>query len=169
MTSNEIVVGFDVSPSARAALEWAAGQARSTGWTLRALHVLDWASADNMYAMPVVEDRVYSQDDRVDSGYRHRLEQAFASSGPEEGWSLQLGQGHAGRLLVDQSRDAQLLVVGSREHVGLERILIGSASHYCVNHAKCPVVVVPIPAPKSLPDQRARESSPRVSHRASAS
>ena len=164
MINNEIVVGFDVSPSARAALEWAARQARSTGWTLRALHVLDWASADNVYAMPVIEDRVYTEDDLVDSGYRHRLEQAFASIGPDEGWSLQLGQGHAGRLLVDQSRDAQLLVVGSREHVGLERILVGSASHYCVSHAKCPVVVVPISAPKPPADQHAGESSPGVSH-----
>ena len=49
MANNEIVVGFDVSPSARAALEWAAQQARSTGWNLRALHVVDWASVDNMY------------------------------------------------------------------------------------------------------------------------
>ena len=79
MINNEIVVGFDVSPSARAALEWAARQARSTGWTLRALHVLDWASAHNLYAMPVIEDRVYAEDDLVDAGYRRQLEEAFAS------------------------------------------------------------------------------------------
>ena len=164
MTTNEVVVGFDLSPSSRAALEWAAQQARSTGWTLRALHVLDWASVDNMYAMPVIEDRVYGEDDVIDAGYRRRLDEAFARIGPDEGWSLQHGQGHAGRLLVDQSRNAQLLVVGSHEHVGFERILVGSASHYCVSHAKCPVVVVPISAPKPPSDQHAGESSPGVSH-----
>jgi nucleotide-binding universal stress UspA family protein len=36
----EIVVGLDLSPSARAALDWAAEQARATGQTLRAVHVI---------------------------------------------------------------------------------------------------------------------------------
>ncbi len=164
MATNEIVVGFDVSPSARAALDWAASQARTTGWSLRALHVVDWARAHNMYTIPVIEDRVYADDDLLDAEYRRQIKQAFASIGPEAGWSLQLGQGHAGRLLVDQSKDAQMLVVGSREHVGLERILVGSASHYCVSHAKCPVVVVPMPGSKPPADQHAGESSSGVSH-----
>jgi len=38
----EIVVGLDDSPSSRAALDWAAAQARSVGAVLRAVHVLDW-------------------------------------------------------------------------------------------------------------------------------
>ena len=164
MVNNEIVVGFDVSPSARAALDWAAGQARSTEWKLRALHVVDWASAHNLFVMPVIEDRVYADDDPVDAEYRRQLEEAFASIGPDAGWTLQVGQGHAGRLLVDQSRDAQLLVVGSREHLGLERVFVGSASHYCVNHAKCPVVVVPMPESKPRTGQRSRESSAGLSH-----
>ena len=39
---NEIVVGLDDSPSGKAALDWAAQQARSTGAVLRAVHALDW-------------------------------------------------------------------------------------------------------------------------------
>jgi nucleotide-binding universal stress UspA family protein len=39
---NEIVAGLDDSPSGKAALEWAAQQARSTGAVLRAVHALDW-------------------------------------------------------------------------------------------------------------------------------
>jgi nucleotide-binding universal stress UspA family protein len=109
--------------------------------------------------MPVIEDRVYGEDDLVDAGFRRRLEEAFARIGPEEVWSLQVGQGHAGRLLVDESRGAQMLVVGSREHLGLQRILIGSASHYCVGHAACPVVIVPMPASEPGPDQHASESA----------
>jgi nucleotide-binding universal stress UspA family protein len=40
--SNKIVVGLDSSPSGKAALIWAAEQARSLGTTLRAVHALDW-------------------------------------------------------------------------------------------------------------------------------
>jgi hypothetical protein len=40
--SNEIGVGLDDSPSGKAALNWAAEQARSLGTTLRAAHALDW-------------------------------------------------------------------------------------------------------------------------------
>ena len=161
MTSNEIVVGFDVSPSALAALAWAADQARSTGCTLRAIHVVDWARAQNLYAVPVVEDRVYNEDDPVDAEYRRQVEEAFASIGPAADWTLQFGQGHAGRVLVDRARNARLLVLGGREHVGLERILVGSASHYCISHAKCPVVVVPAPPAEPVSAQHRGVTSRR--------
>jgi nucleotide-binding universal stress UspA family protein len=39
---NEIVVGLDDSRSSKAALDWAAEQARSVAAVLRAVHVLDW-------------------------------------------------------------------------------------------------------------------------------
>ena len=41
MTADEIIVGIDDSPSACAALRWAAAYARSTGTALRAIHVVD--------------------------------------------------------------------------------------------------------------------------------
>ena len=37
-----IVVGLDDTPTSRAALRWAARQARLTGATVRAVHVIDW-------------------------------------------------------------------------------------------------------------------------------
>jgi hypothetical protein len=37
---NEIVVGVDLSQSARAAVTWAAVQARATGQTLQAVHAI---------------------------------------------------------------------------------------------------------------------------------
>ena len=38
---NEIVVGIDLSPSARAALGWAAEQSGATGQNLLAVHAVD--------------------------------------------------------------------------------------------------------------------------------
>ena len=47
-----------------------------------------------------------------------------------------------GPALVAASRDADLLVVGSRGHGGFEGMLMGSVGQYCTRHATCSVVVV---------------------------
>jgi nucleotide-binding universal stress UspA family protein len=55
---------------------------------------------------------------------------------------LDVVEGPAGPVLVERARRAALLVVGTREHVGLRRLVAGSVSHYCLSHAECPVVAV---------------------------
>jgi nucleotide-binding universal stress UspA family protein len=59
MTADEIIVGIDDSPSARAGLRWAAAHTRSAGTALRAIHVVDWPEAQDMCVYPVVADYVY--------------------------------------------------------------------------------------------------------------
>jgi nucleotide-binding universal stress UspA family protein len=51
-------------------------------------------------------------------------------------------EGEPALTLVRRSKDAALLVVGSRGHGAFVGMLIGSVSQYCVAHARCPVVVL---------------------------
>lgn len=147
MSKHEIVVGIDDSPSGRQAMAWAAAYARATGSTLRAVHVLAWPLVrDLYYANPVVPDYVYPDVEEVEERYRTPSSEIFAAVHPEPGWTLQFGQGHAGRVLVAESAEAELLVVGTREHTGIGRLVNGSVGHYCLNHARCPVVGVPVPS-----------------------
>lgn len=58
-------------------------------------------------------------------------------------WVTQIvRQGRAAAVLVDESTEADLLVVGNRGHGELAGILLSSVSEHCVAHAHCPVVVV---------------------------
>jgi nucleotide-binding universal stress UspA family protein len=50
-------------------------------------------------------------------------------------------QGHAAPLLVEASKGADLLVVGSRGHGEFVGMLIGSVSEYCATNAHCPVLI----------------------------
>jgi nucleotide-binding universal stress UspA family protein len=154
MTRNEIVVGLDDSPSGKAALRWAAEQAIRAQAVLRAVHVLDWPYGPDDSDVPASRDAVSLTFDQRQAAYLARITKVFDDASPRPDWLIQFATGEPGPVLVRQSGDSQLLVVGTREHVGLGRLLVGSISHYCLNHALCPVVAVPALTPaESVLDQ----------------
>jgi nucleotide-binding universal stress UspA family protein len=143
---NEIVVGLDDSPSSKAALSWAAEQAKSVGAVLRAVHVLDWPyglSSAGFTAPVNVKDL---SRDELQNAYRQAITAVFDAISPRPDWILRFATGDTGPVLVRESKDVRLLVVGTGEHVGLGRLVSGSVSHFCLSHAVCPVVAVPAPA-----------------------
>ena len=105
--------------------------------------VLAWPQASDMYAYSVVADQVFPDPAPLEAMYRTPSEMVFAEVDPEPGWTLRFAQGHAGRILVEESKDALMLVLGAREHTGVMRLLNGSTGHYCLNHVVCPLVAVP--------------------------
>ena len=64
-------------------------------------------------------------------------------------WSLDVVEGQPGPVLVERSRHAALLVLGTGEHVGLRRVVSGSVGHYCLTRTPCPMVAIPAGQPSS--------------------
>jgi nucleotide-binding universal stress UspA family protein len=79
----------------------------------------------------------------LDADYREAITAVFDSTQPEPGWRLEFLSGEPGSVLLAESVGAALLVVGTKEHVGIARLVFGSVSHHCLSHAPCPVVAVP--------------------------
>jgi nucleotide-binding universal stress UspA family protein len=132
-TSGEIVVGVDLSTSGRSALTWAAGYARSTGQRLHAVHVFNYHAEGPMIwapgGLPAMSSRGVNELRDV---IEREIRAEFESVAPEPGWRLEFCEGPAGQTLVHQAEQAQLLVVGTREHTGIDRVMTGSVSHYCL-------------------------------------
>lgn len=133
-----VVVGVDGSPGSDAAVEFAAGAALQRGVPLVALHAVRDVSADAATA-PLVDW------DAVESGERQALADRLAgvrAAHPDLVLRERVVRDRPARALVDESRGAQLVVVGSRGRGGLRGLLLGSVSQQLLHHAHCPVAVV---------------------------
>jgi nucleotide-binding universal stress UspA family protein len=132
---DRIVVGVDGSPSSEQALRWAADQSRLTGQALHA--VIAW-HAPVPYDSPVTSEFDWSRDA---AGVLSKTVENFLGEHAALSVVQDVQPGHPAQVLIDASRDAGLLVVGSRGHGGFGGLLLGSVSQHVVAHAACPVVV----------------------------
>jgi nucleotide-binding universal stress UspA family protein len=138
---HEVVVGVDESPSAASALTWAAVHAVENGRPLRVVHA--WAPPSR--ATTGLARAHHREAASADA--RARITRVvLATLGertPQLRWTLDVQPGAPGPVLVERSRGALVLVIGTQEHTGLRRAVAGSVSHYCLSHVGVPVVAVP--------------------------
>lgn len=134
---NVIVVGVDGSEPSKAALRWAARYAAPTGRPIEA--VIAWQPPAN-YAWAYM-DANWRPDHDAEKVLLTAVDEVFGSDRPAN-LKLIVQEGNAAKVLLDRSKDAELLVVGCRGHGGFVGLLIGSVSANCAEHAKCPVLVV---------------------------
>ena len=137
MAEETIVVGVDTSDSSKEALRWAARQAELTGARLRV--VIAWEIPTMAFWAPLPEGLDLAKDAR--EALDKTLEEVLGPE-PKVSVSTVVVEGHPAPVLLEQSGDADLLVVGSRGHGEFTGMLLGSVSEHCVAHASCPVVVI---------------------------
>jgi nucleotide-binding universal stress UspA family protein len=135
-----IVVGVDGSSGSHEALRFAAEEARLRGATLRV--VTAWHIPSTAYSGGFVapfDRREFERNADV------ACEKALAAV-REQVADLEVqrvvGEGQPAHVLLEEARDADLLVVGTRGHGGFAGLLLGSVSQQCAHHAPCPVVIV---------------------------
>ena len=135
-----IVVGVDGSASSVGALRTGARIAAALGATLQAVAV--WRSPD-VYGDYLGDPFVPASQDLAGAAQRiidDTVTAVFGTAVPP--WFRgTVREGRAARVLMDESRDAGMLVVGSRGHGGFAGLLLGSVSAACAAHASCPVLV----------------------------
>ena len=139
-----IIVGVDGSPGAHRALDWAMKEAAThhAHLTVVAVHevpVNGWSGHPDILGADVAELEKT----------RRAAEEAVVKAATQLGESrpasvtLHAANGFPAEELINASREADLLVVGSRGVGGFTRLMMGSISNQVVHHAHCPVVVVP--------------------------
>jgi nucleotide-binding universal stress UspA family protein len=159
-----VAVGLDGSEAGLAALREAVGQAlrrRTDLDVLVAYSVTEYWIDLNAFTGPSPEEleaRVREETQRLVA----RVTAELAASGEAlPGVHIHLVEGPAREVLVDSTRDAAMLVVGSHGRGAFRGLVLGSVALHCAMHAHCPVTVVhpgdrPAPAARSAQPASAR-------------
>jgi nucleotide-binding universal stress UspA family protein len=153
-----LVVGVDGSSGSRAALVHALTTAARRGADLEVVTthpvMLSWTGGApvDVPHVDVIRDDAESRTREFVADVRRDPVVAVVPGVGEVPVSLVVSVGPAAQELVDRSRDADLLVVGSRGRGAVRSALLGSVALHCVTHAPCPVVVVH-PAAVGRPQQ----------------
>ncbi|MFC7359834.1 universal stress protein [Nocardioides astragali] len=122
-------MGYDGSPDAEAALQWAAETASLEGDTVRAVIVDREDGSQEVDQDLAADEAMLAQVDAVLA--------AAAVTGAAE-----LHPGAVTAVLMREAVDAIMLVVGSQGHGWAAETVRGSVSQHLARHAPCPVVVV---------------------------
>lgn len=143
MNSQVITVGVDGSKSSSDALRFALAEGKLRGGTVRA--VTAW-QADTLYAGYggiLLQEENAAHEKAATELQDRAIEAVLRETDDAPVIERQVVRGDPGHVLVELSRHAALLVVGT-EHKGLvKRAAVGSTSAYCTRFSKVPVAVVP--------------------------
>lgn len=135
-----VVVGVDGSVRATQAVRWAAAEAERRGLSLRLVSAVGGDVAVVPHpelAQPYEQMLVERAREALDAGAAD-----VARDTPGLRVETVLMSGHPVAVLREQSREAQLVVIGDRGWSRVEGLIAGSVSVALATHAHCPVVVV---------------------------
>ena len=138
-----IVVGVDGSASSSRAIAWAKDEAEVRGATLHLVCVVEdpssWIGAGAVMTPTAIG--VLSAEDLHAAG-KALIAKATGAAGLDSGFSSEVLVGYPTEKLIEASKDAGMLVLGSDGHRA-KSALLGSVAMHCVHHSACPIVILP--------------------------
>jgi nucleotide-binding universal stress UspA family protein len=150
-----VAVAYDEGAQASAALREGERLARLLGARLQIVAALE----AHVYPGPVVV--ATSELDELLRGELATRVQERANAISDVDVEIHVTTGPATQAVVRVARDADLLITGSRGYGPVHSVLVGSVSKYLVDHAPCPVLVVPHVADEEPDDQPQASDSAR--------
>lgn len=147
VTAHGVLVGVDGSESSKNAVRWAASEAAMRHCRLTVINVArSFPVAASTFAWPAgrVPQEVLEIEENDGATVVAEAMSIAAGTGrnlPGEIGAQRLFGGPVNALVVS-SRQAQLMVVGSRGRTGQHRRNLGPVASGLITHARCPVVVV---------------------------
>ena len=143
-TQGTIVVGVDGSDCSRTALEFALDEAVLRGAAVRAVAAAPeadyWATSYGL--SPSLMDEITADLEKSAQAMVDEVVRRRGGAVGEVPVSVRALAGAPGRVLVDQSRVADMLVVGHRGRGGFRSAVLGSVGLQSVLHATVPVTVI---------------------------
>jgi nucleotide-binding universal stress UspA family protein len=135
-----IVVAMNGSEEAAASLEFAVKEAALRGSRLRLVSA--WEVPSSILGSGVAGREMY--DDFRDNAETVVAEAAAraAELDPSVEIETRVAKGQLGNVLLEESRDAAMIVVARRAHGGLRELVLGSVARQTLAHAEIPVLVV---------------------------
>jgi nucleotide-binding universal stress UspA family protein len=145
---SRIVVGVDGSSHSEQALRWSAQLAAMLGARLDV--VTAWEYPPSFGWAAIAPDWNPAKD--MEKVATDTVLAVFGDQ-PPAGLTVEVREGGAAMVLLEASKGAVMLVVGSRGHGGFSGLLLGSVSAGVSEHAYCPVLIIhgdqPPPPPAS--------------------
>ena len=154
-----IVVGVDGSNASRNALRFAIGEAKALG---RSIRVVGAYTVPSVAAATIDVSYVPIDDSAVRSSVTTVLKEAAAEvKAADVPVEAIIEIGDAAGVLVEESKQASLTVVGSRGKGGFAGRLLGTVSSALPAHSACPTIVVPVGwTPEATGEARPSSSRP---------
>ena len=138
-----IIVGVDGSGHSQRALEWAVKEAaiRHAPLTVLTVH----PAIVGYFGGVVTSAGDLELTEQTQAAVKVEADQVLAGlDGPHpESVTVKAVHGFPVEELINASKDADIVVLGSRGVGGFSRMLMGSTAGQVVQHAHCPVLIVP--------------------------
>jgi len=136
-----VVVGVDGSPTSEAAVAFAFDEAALRHTDLVAVHAWSDLVVEGSHRLQpiLVDPAILEQEEKALLGQRLA---GWREKYPDVAVRQVVVPRRPTPALLDEARNAQLLVVGSHGRGGFVGMLLGSTSHALIGHSACPVVVV---------------------------